>query len=259
MVGKKKQKNPEGEMPFLDHLEELRWRILWSVLAVAICSVAGFYVVRHFDIVELLKGPIEPHLTDGRLVFTRPTDAFLITLKLSVLIGVLVSAPFIMGQVWRFLAPALHVHERRRIVPATLAGVGLFAAGAWMAFRWILPAVLRIMLSPTFVGEGLEPLITAGEYFGLATQIILAFGLVFELPLVMVMLAAIGLVSPHFFARHRPYAFLVGAIVAAFLTPPDIFSMMMMMAPIILLYEVGIGLGKVIWKRRERQSIGAET
>lgn len=257
MFGKKK--NPLGEMPFLDHLEELRWRILWSIVAAAVGSVLGFYLVRRFDVVELLKGPIEPHLPDGVLVFTRPTDAFLITLKLSVLIGVLAAAPFIMGQVWRFLAPALLPHERRRIVPATIAGVLLFSIGALMAYFWILPAVLRIMLSPTFVGEGLEPLITAGEYFGLATQIILAFGLVFQLPLVMVLLAAIGLVSPQFFARNRPYAFLVGAITAAFLTPPDVFSMLMMMAPIILLYEVGIGLGKIIWKRRERQSIAAET
>ena len=248
---------PKGEMPFLDHLEELRWRILWSAIALAVGSVIGFFIVQWIDLINLLMQPIQPHLEGERLVFTRPTDAFLLRLKLSVLVGALVAAPVIVWQIWAFLSPALYEHERRRIVPATIAGVGLFLAGAWMAYLWILPAVLRIMLSPRFLGEALEPLITAGEYFSFATQIIVAFGLVFELPLVMVMLAALGLVSPRFFARHRPYAVLVGSVVAAFVTPPDIFSMLMMLGPIILLYEIGIGLGKLIWKRRERNTIGA--
>ena len=254
------KKTPKGEMPFLDHLEELRWRLIWSVLAVIAGSVFGFYLVQQFDVIGLLKAPIAPHLpSDGRLVFTKPTDAFLIKLKLAVIGGILMGSPVIVWQVWRFLSPAMYRHERRQIVPAAMSAVGLFLVGVWMAYTYILPAVLRIMLSPALVGEGLEPLITAGEYFAFATQIILAFGIVFQLPLVMVLLASMGLVSPQFFARHRPYAFLAAAVVAAFVTPPDIFSMLMMLGPILLLYEVGIALGKVIWKRRERQSIGGQT
>jgi sec-independent protein translocase protein TatC len=255
-----KPKNSKGEMPFLDHLEELRWRILWSALAVMVASVIGFYLVQRFDAIELLKIPIAPYLPgDGRLVFTKPTDAFLIKLKLAVITGLLLASPLVIYHVWSFLSPAMYEHERRQVVPATIAAVGLFVCGAWMAYLWILPAVLRIMLSPVLLGEGLEPLITAGEYFSFATQIILAFGVVFQLPLLMVMLATLGLVSPQFFARNRPYALVVASVVAAFVTPPDVFSMLMMLGPILLLYEVGIGVGKVVWKRREHRSIGGET
>lgn len=246
----------QAEMPFLDHLEELRWRLLRAALAVILCAFIGFYLVQRFDLVTVLKLPIEPHLEDGTLFFTRPTDAFLITIKLAIITGAVIAFPIVFHQVWGFLRPALHEKERRQVVPAMMAGLGLFLAGVWMAYLWILPAVLRLMLSERFTGQGMEPLITAGEYFAFATQVILAFGFVFQLPLVMVLLASLGLVSPQFFARNRHYAVLVGAVVAAFVTPPDIFSMVMMMGPIVVLYEIGIGIGKLIWRRRERERIG---
>lgn len=251
--------NPSGEMPFLDHLEELRWRILWSVGALIIGSFIGYYLVQRFDAVTLIKIPIEKHLQDGRLVFTRPTDAFIIRIKLSILAGAVLAFPVIFMQVWRFIAPALFEHEKRHVMPALIAGVGLFLVGAWMAYLWILPAALDIMLSERFVGEGLEPLITAGDYFTFATSLILAFGFVFELPLFMVLLATLGLVSPQFFARYRQYAVLVAGVVAAVVTPPDAFTMVMMMVPILLLYEVGIAVGRLVWKKpREPGPIGAE-
>jgi sec-independent protein translocase protein TatC len=252
-----KKKSEKGEMPFLDHLEELRWRILWSLLALVVGSFIGYYVVQRFDVVSIIKIPIEPHLTDGVLVFTRPIDAFLIVLKLSILCGFILSFPVITSQAWRFFSPALYEHERKYITPAMIAAVGLFAAGAMMAYLWVLPAALNIMLGPRFVGPGLQPMITAGEYFAFATSFIVAFGLVFELPLIQTMLATLGLVSPQFFARHRQYAVLAAAIVSAFVTPPDAFTMIMMMIPILVLYEVGIGVGRLVWKKdRRNPSIG---
>ena len=245
-----KKKNSGAEMPFLDHLEELRWRIFRSAIALIVGSVIGFYLVTRFDVPTLLMEPIKEHLSGERLAFLRPTDAFLITLKLSVLVGAVIAFPVIFREVWGFLRPALYERERRMVMPAMLAGLGLFISGVWMAFLWVLPAILRIMLSERFMGTAFEPFITAGEYFGFATQVLLGFGLVFELPLVMVLLAAMRLVSPRFFSRNRPYAFLIGSMVAAFVTPPDVFSMMMMMAPIILLYEVGILVGRIVWKRQ---------
>jgi len=244
-----KKKNSGAEMPFLDHLEELRWRIFRSAIALVVGSVIGFYLVTRFDVPTLLMQPIQPYLSGDRLAFLRPTDAFLITLKLSVLVGAVIAFPVIFREVWGFLRPALYERERRMVMPAMLAGLGLFISGVWMAFLWVLPAILRIMLSERFMGTAFEPFITAGEYYGFATQVLLGFGLVFELPLVMVLLAAMRLVSPRFFSRNRPYAFLIGSMVAAFVTPPDVFSMMMMMAPIILLYEMGILIGRVIWRR----------
>jgi sec-independent protein translocase protein TatC len=258
MSARKKKKGQKlSEMPFLDHLEELRWRIIWSVVAVMVFSFVGYYLVQRFDVVSLLKIPIDPYLPEDRvLVFTRPTDAFLIRLKLSILGGVILAFPIIVHQVWAFLAPALYEHERRQIVPAMFAGTGLFAIGVWMAYLWILPAALGIMLSDRFVGSGLEPLITAGDYFAFATQVILAFGVVFELPLIMVLLAMLGIVDPRFFARNRRFAVLFGTIVAAFVTPPDVFTMLMMLAPILLLYEVGIAIGRVLWRKREHSISG---
>ena len=245
-----KKKHSGAEMPFLDHLEELRWRIFRSAIALIVGSVIGFYLVTRFDVPTLLMEPIKEHLSGERLAFLRPTDAFLITLKLSVLVGAVIAFPVIFREVWGFLRPALYERERRMVMPAMLAGLGLFISGVWMAFLWVLPAILRIMLSERFMGTAFEPFITAGEYFGFATQVLLGFGLVFELPLVMVLLAAMRLVSPRFFSKNRPYAFLIGSMVAAFVTPPDVFSMMMMMAPIILLYEVGILVGRIVWKRQ---------
>ncbi|MDH5643837.1 MAG: twin-arginine translocase subunit TatC, partial [Gemmatimonadota bacterium] len=250
----RKKKSPQGEMPFLDHLEELRWRILWSAIALVVASFVGFYLVQRFDIPTILMMPVQPYLETEKLVFTRPTDAFLITVKLAIVVGFVLASPVIIRQVWGFLAPALYEEERRMVMPAILAGVGLFISGVWMAYLWVLPAILKVLLSPRFLGTSFEAFITAGEYFRFATQVMMAFGFVFQLPLVMVLLSAMGLVSPHFFSRNRPYAFVVGSIVAAFVTPPDVVSMVMMLAPIMVLYELGILIGKVIWKRRLKRT-----
>jgi len=251
-----KRKRPKGEMPFLDHLEELRWRILWSLLALIVGAVVGFFLLQRFDVFGLLKEPIAPYLPDGKLFITRPTDAFIITIKLAVVIGAVLASPVIFAQIWRFLAPALYAHEKRYIVPALLAGLLLFLAGAAMAYLWVLPAVFRILYG--FRLGDIEWIITADEYFALATQIILAFGIMFQLPIVMVVLATLGLVHPRTFARQRPIALVIGSIVAALLTPPDVVSMMMMLLPLMLLYETGLIVSRIIVKRGGARRVGAD-
>ncbi|MDH4045838.1 MAG: twin-arginine translocase subunit TatC, partial [Gemmatimonadota bacterium] len=249
------EERARGEMPFLDHLEELRWRILWSLAALVAGTVIGFLLVQHVDVLALLKRPIAPFLPDGRLFITRPTDAFLITLKLAAMVGVVLAAPVVGWQVWAFLSPALYERERRFVVPAMGAGLVLFVTGVLIAYLWVLPAALRILFS--FQREDLETIITADAYFGFAAQIILAFGVMFELPLVIVLLAAFGIVNPAFFAKNRPVALVVAAVVAAFLTPPDVVSMMMLLAPLMLLYEGGILVGRLLWRSRRKHTIGA--
>ena len=243
------KKHTKGEMPFLDHLEELRRRILWSLAAILAGTVIGFLVVQNFDVMELLKDPIAPYLPDGKLHVTRPTDAFFVTLKLALLFGLILSAPVLIVQVWGFLSPALYEHEKRHMVPFLIGAVGLFSAGVLMAYLWVLPVALRVLLTK-FQADFLEYIITARDYFAFASQLIVAFGLMFEVPIVMVFLAAIGIVEPAFFAKHRPYALVVASILAAMLTPPDVMSMMMLMLPVILLYEVGILIGRLVWKKR---------
>lgn len=242
-------------MPFLDHLEELRWRIIWTVVSLVVGSAIGFVVVQHFDVLGLLKRPIADLLPAGKLFVTRPTDAFIITLKMAVLVGIVLAAPIIAWQTWIFLAPALYEHEKRFMLPTIGAAFVLFVLGAMIAYSWVLPAALRILFS--FQRDDLEFIITANEYFNFASLFILAFGLVFELPLVMVLLAAFGLVNPAVFARNRPIALVIGAIVAALVTPPDAFSMLMMLVPVMLLYELGLLIARVVWRRRRGERAAA--
>jgi len=239
-----------GEMPFLDHLEELRWRILYSLAAIIVGTLAGWWVVQHFDVIGLLMRPIAPLLPGGRLLFTSPTDPFFIVLKLAFAVGLVVASPVVIYQIWAFLAPALYDREKRLIVPALTVGVVLFLAGAAAAYLWVLPRALRVLLS--LQREDLAPIITADKYFGVAAPFILGFGIVTELPLVITILASLGLVTPQFLARNRRYALVISAVVAALLSPPDAASMLLMLLPLVLLYEVGILCAWVVTRQAQR-------
>src|SRR5437879_1619962 len=239
-------------MPFLDHLEELRWRILYSLLAIVLATVAGWIIVERIDVIGLLMQPIKPLLPDGKLKFTHPTEPFLITLKFAFVVGLVLSSPVVIYQAWAFLAPALYPREKRLIVPALSAGVVLFLGGATVAYLWVLPRALQVLFG--FQQKVLDPIITADGYFGFAAQIMIAFGLVTELPLVVIILAALGLVTPQFLAKNRRYAIALSAVAAALLTPPDAVSMLLMMVPLLLLYEVSIFCAWIITKRRARRA-----
>jgi sec-independent protein translocase protein TatC len=241
----------KGEMPFLDHLEELRWRILRSLAALVVGTIIGFVVVQNFEVLELLKAPIAPYLPDDKLHVTAPTDAFFVTLQLAFVIGLILGSPVIVSQVWGFLQPALYEHERRYITPFMIAGIGLFIAGVLMAYLWVLPVAMKFLITK-FQADYLEFIITATAYFGFVTRLLLAFGIMFEVPVLMVLLAVMGLVSPKTFAKWRPYALVVASILAAMLTPPDVASMLGLMFPVVFLYEVGILVSRLVWRDRAR-------
>jgi len=238
-------------MPFLDHLEELRWRILYSLLAVVIGTLVGWVLVEHVDVIGLLIQPIKPLIPGGKLRVTSPTDPFFITLKFAFVLGLVLASPVVGYQAWAFLTPALYERERRLIIPALSAGALLFLAGASAAYLWVLPRALGVLLS--FQHDVFDPLITADKYFAFAAQLIIAFGVVTELPLVVVILAILGLVTPRFLARNRRYAIAFSAGAAALLAPPDAISMLLMMVPLWLLYEVSIWCAWVVEKRRLRR------
>jgi sec-independent protein translocase protein TatC len=237
-------------MPFLDHLEELRWRLLKTLLAVMLGTLVGWVVVQHFDVIGLLMRPITAHLPGGRLNYTSPTDPFFITLKFAFIIGLVVTSPYILFQAWAFLVPALYERERRLVIPALLTGTLLFMAGAAAGYFVVLPRALSVLLG--FQNQSLQPIITADRYFAFAAQIILAFGAVTELPLIIIILASLGLVTPVGLRRNWRYALLGSAAVAAFLAPPDALSMLMMMVPLLLLYEISIWCAWVVSRRRAR-------
>jgi len=245
-----------AEMPFLDHLEELRWRVIWSATALAVGTVIGLIVVMHFDVLQLLIRPIEPMLDGNKLHYLSPSDPIIVSFKLAVVLGILLAMPVIVHQVWVFVSPALHPHERRAIVPAFFVGFLLFMAGVAMAYFFVLPIALEFMMG--FQADSLQQNITVGPYASLVTKMLLAFGLVFELPVVLVVLGAVGLVKARFLAEKRRHAIVAFAIGASLITPADLISTIFMMMPLMILYEVSIVLVKLIEKRRARSIAAAE-
>lgn len=242
-------------MPFLDHLEELRWRILWSLLALVLGTVVGWMVLDRIDIIEILKRPIAPYLPGGRLIFTSPAEPFMLTLKVAFALGCLLASPVVIYQIWAFLAPALYEREKRLIVPALGVGVVLFLGGAMACYQWLLPAALRVLLN--FQRADLTAMITIDRYFGMAVPFVIGCGLVAELPLVVTILASLGIVTPQFLRRQRRFAIVIAALLAALLTPPDAVSMMLMLGPLLLLYEISIGCAWVASRRRARRIAAA--
>ncbi len=242
------------EMPFLDHLEELRGRILKSLAALVIGVGIGLWLVQHFDLIVLLKQPIEPYLPDGKLTVLSPTEPILIVLKLALIAGIVLASPVIIYQTWAFLAPALYERERRALIPALAVGLVLFLVGSIGGYLLVVPAALRFLLS--IEPEALQTMITFGYYFSFVTQISLAMGASFELPLLMILLTWLGVVTPGRLRRFRRYALVLALFLGALLTPADVTSMVILSSALVVLYEVGVLGSVVVAKRRARAAAG---
>lgn len=260
-------RNPRGEMPFLDHLEELRWRIFKALIAVGIGALVGFVLVMQFGALDLLLRPLRTVVTDlaqddlallggtvvhNQLAFLSLTEPFFFMLKLGLLVGLILASPIVIWQVWAFLSPALEKHERRVIIPSLYMGLVLFAAGVAMAYLIALPVTIRFLL--LFGAEYFTPMLTAGYYLSFVSRLLFAFGLIFELPVVVMILAALGLATPEFLRAKRRHAIVLITVVAAFLSPGDIVLLtLLMMVPLILLYELSILLATLVYRRREKR------
>lgn len=244
-------------MPFLDHLEELRWRLLWSLLAVVVGFGAGLAVVHYLNVTAFLLSPVhELFGEDRRLIYLAPTDAFFVFLKVSLTLGVVLASPIVVYHVWSFLSPALEKHEKRAIVPALYLGLVLFAAGVAMAYFVALPITLRFLMG--FMSELMEPSWTGPAYIGFVVNLLLAFGVVFQLPVVIMILSALGLVTPAFLREKRRYAIVAITVLACALSPGDVISVsLLMMVPLALLYEFSIVLSTIMWRRRKERTEGA--
>ncbi|MGH7508282.1 MAG: twin-arginine translocase subunit TatC [Gemmatimonadales bacterium] len=239
-------------MPFLDHLEELRSRILRSLGAVVVGTALGLWLVQQFQLVNLLKQPIAPYLTDGKLVVLSPTEPVLIVLKLGFLVGLVLASPIILWQTWAFLAPALYAREKRALVPSLFVGLALFLAGVVVAYLFVMPQALRVLFS--FQTEAIAPFITYDAYFAFVLQVTLALGISFELPLIIIILSWLGVIRPADLHRFRRYSVALAFVAGAILSPgADLLSMLMMTIPLLLLYEVGLA-GAVFIERRRRRA-----
>lgn len=241
-----------AEMPFLDHLDELRSRLIWSLAAVGVASILGFFVVTELDLIQVLVAPIRDLLPGENLLFTSPTTPVVVTFKLAFVTGVVLALPVVAYQTWRFFEPALMEHEKRYAVPGIWVAFLLFLAGLAMAYFLVLPLGLRFLLS--FQAEHLTPIITIDEYLRFATRMILAFGLIFEMPVVLVLLSLIGVVTPEGLRSYRRHAYVGIAVAASILTPADVGTMLMMMGPMALLYEGSILLVELVARRRTREA-----
>ena len=244
--------HPEATMSFLEHLEELRRRMLWSLGALVLGAGVGFWITTQYDVIGFLTRPVRPLLEDGRLTYLHPTEPFMVSIKVGIFVGVVIALPIVFYHFWRFVAPGLMENEKRIFVPALLASVGLFVGGAALAFFFVLPFGLKFFLG--FATESLQPMITINDYFSFAMQVTLMFGLVFETPLVILVLAWVGILPVRVLRRYRRHAIAVMAIVSAVLTPADVVSMLLMLVPLYLLFEISVVLAGVIERRRERRA-----
>ncbi len=244
----KNYQTPEEELPVTEHIEELRQRLFKSFIAIGI----GFLIAWPFKkkILLFLERPLPENL-QGKLIFLSPPEAFFTALKISFFAGILISLPFVLYQVWKFIEPGLYEHEKRFILPFMFFSLLFFFLGASFAYFVILPFGLRFLLG--FMGNLLIPQITVGNYVSFVIQMILAFGFVFLLPVVVWLLSKLGIINYRLLERNRKYAILVIFIVAALLTPPDAFSQIMMAIPLLVLYELSIWVSKLAGKEREEE------
>ena len=241
----------EGRMSFFDHLAELRTRILWSLVGAA----AGLAVALYFtnSIMRYLGRYLKTEP-----VFTSPTEAFWTYMKVAMIAGLFIAMPVILWNVWAFVAPGLHKHERKYAAPFVIVGSVLFLAGGAFALFVIIPFAIQFLVN--FGQEqGLKPMITISSYIDFIIKFTLAFGLVFELPVVITLLSLIGVVTPQFLSKNRKYAILLNFIAAAILTPtPDIINQSLMAAPLCILYEVGIIAARIFGRRAPRPDAAPE-
>ncbi len=241
------------EMPFLDHLEELRWRLVKSIVAVVATSV-GVYFFSEF-ILNLLIAPYNDalrHLNkpeSQKLIFLSPTGGFMIRIKLSVFAGFLVALPVVFYQFWRFVVPGLLDKEKKYVPVVVFFSTLCFLVGALFCYFVVLRFGLRFLLS--FETADLIATISVNEYLQFITMLILVFGIIFELPILSFFLTKIGLVTPPFLRHYRRHGIVTMVVISAVITPPDIFTQLLLAGPLVLLYEISIWVSHLALKKAQ--------
>jgi sec-independent protein translocase protein TatC len=239
-------------MPLLAHLEELRKRIMFSILGI----LAGFILCWSFAdrLFNAMQQPIihalRQHGFGGGLVYLNPTEPFNLYLEVALVVGLFAASPFVFYQVWLFIAPGLYRNERHYVLPFLLCTVGLFVAGGLFGYKMVYPASLDFLIG---YGDRFQPMITIGEYTKLFATIIIGLGLMFEMPILVFFLALMRVITAGWMWRHLRYSILVIFVLAAVITPAaDILNMCLFAAPMVALYALSIGVAWLVGFRRER-------
>jgi len=253
------EKESMPTMGFLDHLEELRKRIIYSVIAVAVGFCACWWKVE--AIYEIMQRPIMDALKANgmseKLVYLNPTEPFNLYLKIAALAGLFLTSPFVLYQVWMFISPGLYRKEKKYVIPFMVSTIALFSTGGMFGYKLVYPYALTFLIN---FGKQFQPMITVGEYTQLFLSVVLGMGLIFEMPILVFFLALMGILTAGFMWKNFRYAILVIFIVAAIVTPTtDILNMCIFAAPMIALYAISIGVAWLVHPkqraaRREKQA-----
>ena len=245
------------EAPLTEHLAELRTRLIRIVLAVIIGTVLSFTKANY--LFEILKMPLLKVNPSLKLYFLSPAEPFFTAFKISFLAGFILVSPFVFYQIWKFIEPALYEHEKKLVFPFVIFTTLFFIIGCLFSFYFVLPVAIGFFINFGNIQLGAEAIFSVKEYVSFVLRMILAFGLTFELPVILSLLARLGLVTPEFLVKSRPYFIVIAFLIAAIITPtPDAISQLMLAIPLILFYEASIFMAKYLYPKstKYREEIG---
>lgn len=238
----------ESKQTFIEHLEELRKRLMICLIAVGISF--GICYIFSKEIFQLLMIPLQKALPLGSsMIYTSLPEAFFTYLKVALLAGLFVASPVVLYQIWLFVAPALYSHEKKYVIPFVVLSTLLFIGGAAFGYFIVFPFGFKFFMS--FATDLIKPAPKLKEYLSFCSILLLTFGLIFELPLFVLFLAKLGVVDAQMLSRNRRYVIVGMFVTAAILTPPDVVTQLMMAGPLLLLYEVSIWVAKIFGKKQE--------
>ncbi len=240
----------DEKLPFTTHLEELRTRLIRIAIAVGV----GFVITYFFseDLFKLLMAPLLKTMPpESTLIFTGIAEAFFTYLKVALVAGVFLASPVIFYQIWLFIAPGLYTEEKLLLIPATISSAFFFVGGALFGYYLVFPLGFKYFLS--FATDMIKPMPSVKEYFSFSVKLLFAFGLTFELPLFIFILARLGIVDYKMLSAYRKYALLLVFTAAAVITPPDVLSQLMLAFPMLLLYELGIIVARLFGKKKVKK------
>lgn len=240
----------EQTLPIMAHLIELRRRLTIAATSWVVAFLACYAFAE--DLFLYISGPVRAALPPGsQLVFLTPTEPFFTYMKIAALAGLLIALPVVLWQIWAFIAPGLYAHEKRFAIPFVASSYLCFIGGAYFGFNFIFPAIFTFLIKVGLAG-GATAMIAMGEYFSMTWKLLLAFGGIFEIPIVILIFARMGVVDAAWLSSKRKIMIVVAFIVGAVVTPgPDIFSQTALALPFIILYEVGIILARIFGKKKE--------